>query len=131
MQYIYTEGEDKTTETDMRFEHLERIKNAFESFLRTDFKSAADSATKASWGGNGYSVELFNTGTYRVLPDGSIGNLYYSPGLVLGVPALTDDEWDEDPDIRYYEGAEEEMREKFQEEWDAASHLGAAQAFPE
>jgi hypothetical protein len=136
MQYIYIEGEDKTTETDKRmsiFGYLERIniKNAFEAFMKNDFKSAVDSATKASWGGNGYFVELFDTGAYRVPSDGSIGNLYYSPGLVLGVPALTDEEWDEDSSVRYYDGAEELMREKFQEEWDANSHLQAAIAFPE
>lgn len=95
------------------------VTEAFESFMANDFESACDSSTKASWGGSGYSVELFEDGHYRVLWDNQIGNLYDSPGLILGIPALGDDDWDEDPSIRFYDNAGEEMREKFQMHWDA------------
>lgn len=59
-------------------------------------------------------MELFEDGAYRVLWNNSIGNLYDSPGVILGIPELGDEEWDEDPAIRYYDRAEEEMRESFQ-----------------
>jgi hypothetical protein len=97
------------------------IQQAFNSFMEKDFQSAVDSSTKASWGGSGYSVELFDDGTYRVLWDGQIGNLYDSPGLILPVPALGNDEWDEDPNIRFYDNAEEEAQDSFQEYWQAYS----------
>lgn len=89
------------------------LKEAFESFMSTDFESACDSSTQASWGGSGYSVELFEDETYRVLWDNEIGNLYDSSGLILSIPPLSSDEWDEDPLIRFYDNAAEEMREKF------------------
>lgn len=89
------------------------VKSAFESFMTNDFQSAVDSSTKASWGGGGYSVELFDDGTYRVLWDNQIGNLYDSPGLILSVPSLEDEDWDEDPSIRFYDNAEEAIRDAF------------------
>lgn len=95
------------------------ISNAFETFMRIDFESACDSSTKASWAGSGYSVELFDDGTYRVLWNQQIGNLYDSPGLILGIPAMTDEEWDEDPSIRYYDNAKEYMKEVFEEHYQA------------
>jgi hypothetical protein len=97
------------------------VQQAFKSFMEKDFQSAVDSSTKASWGGSGYSVELFDDGTYRVLWDGQIGNLYDSPGLILPAPPLGDDEWDEDPNIRFYGNAEEEAQDSFQEYWQAYS----------
>jgi hypothetical protein len=91
------------------------IQQAFESFMSEGFEDAVDSSTKASWGGSGYSVELFPTGSYRVLWNDSIGNLYDSPGVILPVPSLGDEEWDDDPAIRLYDGAEESMRDTFAE----------------
>ena len=91
------------------------LQQAFESFMSESFEEACDSSTKASWGGSGYSVELFEDGSYRTLWKNQIGNLYDSDGLILGVPALGEDEWDEDPDIRFYDNAEQEMRDKFEQ----------------
>ncbi len=93
------------------------ISSAFDRFMSEGFESAVDSSTKASWSGGGYSVEIFDDGDYRVLPNNSIGNLYDSPGLLLGVPSLTDDEWDEDETLRYYGNAEDALRECFTEAW--------------
>jgi hypothetical protein len=73
------------------------VQQSFESFMKQDFQYAVDQATIASWGGSGYSVELLDGGSYRVLWDSQIGNLYDSPGLILSVPSLTDEEWNEDP----------------------------------
>lgn len=89
------------------------IQKAFDDFLATEFESAVDRATQASWGGNSVFVELFPDGIYRVL--NSVGNLYDSPGLLLKVPALRDDEWDEDPNIRYYDDAREHLAESYTE----------------
>lgn len=105
------------------------IIDAFESFMAHDFESACDSSTQAYWGGSGYSVELFDDGTYRVLWDNKIGNLYDSPGLILGIPYLGEDEWDDDPYIRFYDNAKEEMREIFQQHWEANANVQDVIAF--
>jgi hypothetical protein len=55
-----------------------------------DFKAGCISATKASWSGSGYSVELFQDGTWRVLWNNEIGNLYKTPGVILGLPTPDD-----------------------------------------
>ena len=91
------------------------IKQAFEKFMVQSFESAVDMSTRASWGGSGYSVELFDDGTYRVLWDNQIGNLYETPGLILGIPPLNDEEWDDEESLRFYENAEDMMREHYQE----------------
>jgi hypothetical protein len=101
------------------------VRQAFDSFMEKDFQSAVDSSTRASWAGSGYSVELFDDGRYRVLWDNEIGNLYDSPGLILSVPSLIDDEWDEDPNIRFYDNAEEAIRDSFQEHWEANLNVQA------
>jgi hypothetical protein len=95
------------------------INSAFESFMANDFESAVDSSTAASWGGSGYSVELFDDGSYRVLWNNHIGNLYTSPGLIISIPALGDDEWDEDANIRFYDNAEEAISIAFHEQLQA------------
>lgn len=95
---------------------MEGIKRAFETFKNgSDYYTAFDSSTKASWGGSGYSVELFPDGHYRVQWDNQFGNLYNSPGLILGIPVLGDDEWDEDPELRFYGNAEEALQSAFDE----------------
>lgn len=91
------------------------FQQAFDNFMNKEFEFAVDSATEASWGGSGYSVELFEDGYYCILWDGEIGNLYESPGIILGVPPLTDEEWDDDPTLRFYGNAEEAMQNSFEE----------------
>lgn len=91
------------------------IKTALDTFLANSFETAVDQSTAASWGGSGYSVELFDNGTYRVLWNQQIGNLYDSPGLILPVPALTEDEWSEDPALRFYDNAREAFIENYRE----------------
>lgn len=71
------------------------IQEAAQNFVNSEeWESAIASNTRASWGGSGYSVELFEDGTFRVLWDGSIGNLYRSSGLIVGLPDADDDEAD-------------------------------------
>jgi hypothetical protein len=89
------------------------VQSAFEKFMANDFESAVDSATKASWAGNGYSVEFFGDGTYRVLQNQSLGNLFDSPGVIMGIPSLSDEDWDEDPLIRFYDNAREDFSDCF------------------
>lgn len=43
------------------------IRDAFENFMTESFEEAVDKSTKASQSGSGYSVELFDDGSYRVL----------------------------------------------------------------
>jgi hypothetical protein len=87
---------------------------AFEKFMEEDFWAAADSATKASWDGSGYSLELFPDGTYRVIWDNHLSDVYESPGLIISIPPLSDEDWDEDPSLCFYENAERKIRDKFQ-----------------
>jgi len=78
-----------------RRERLERkaMEDLLEQFLESDdFKSGVISATRASWGGSGYSVELLpETNTWRELWNNQIGNKYDSPGVILALPTFTDD----------------------------------------
>ena len=57
-----------------------------------EFEQAVMDSTTAGFGGSGYSVELFEDGTWRVLWDNMIGNLYDSPGIILSIPQLGEDE---------------------------------------
>lgn len=91
------------------------LENAFNKFITDSFESACDSSTQASWSGSHYSVELFTDGSYRVLWANQIGNQYDSPGIILCIPTLSDQEWDDDKSIRFYENAEEAMRAAFSE----------------
>ncbi|MEW6498558.1 MAG: hypothetical protein AB1589_39580 [Cyanobacteriota bacterium] len=97
---------------------LKGVSAAYEQFKNEAIEEAIASSTKASWGGSGYSVELFPDGNYRVLWDGQIGNLYNSPGVIIGVSPCSDDDWDEDESIRFYDNAIEDMDAKF-EQWKA------------
>jgi len=82
--------------------------------MDTDFESAVDSSTQAGYSGSGCSVELFKDGTYRVLWNNSIGNLYDSEGTILGVPKLSEeDDSDNENEKIYYGNAEEKMKECF------------------
>lgn len=96
------------------------VKDAFENFIADEeaVKKAIDSSTKASWDGiSYYVVELFDDGTRRVLWSNQIGNLYDSPGMILPIPALSSEEWDDDPTICYYDNAIELLENLFKEKW--------------
>jgi len=75
-----------------------------------DFAKGIVSATKAGWGGSGYSVEIFDDGTWRVLWDNSIGNLYMHPrSIIVPLPQFSDEDlsdspdWEENIDTGYFE----------------------------
>ena len=94
--------------------NTELLEQAFNSFMKERFVESTVSSTKASWAGGAYCLELYPDGTYRVQWEGNIGNLYESPGIILGIPALNDEDWDGTDDSDPYLGnAEDLMREKF------------------
>lgn len=65
-----------------------------EQFLASDeFAESVLSSTRAGFGGGSYSVELFSDGDWRVLWSQMIGNLYESPGLILVIPQLSDEDY--------------------------------------
>lgn len=92
------------------------IKQAFENFMSNEQEvhKAIDSSTSAGLSGSGYSIELFDDGHYRILWDNHIGNLYKSPGMILSIPEISSDDWDDDPVVRYYENAIEILRQNFE-----------------
>ena len=84
-----------------------------------EFEDAVKSSTTAGFGGSGYSVELFDDGTWRVLWDNQTGNLYMTPGVILGIPQFDDEtvndmqEYGDDADLSFAIAAvAEELREK-------------------
>ena len=91
------------------------IENAFHNFMSQDFEDTVISSTKASWSGGSYKVELFCDGSYRIHWSGNVGNLYDSNGLMLTVPSLSDEDWNQTPSQCFFDNAEEEMRAKFRE----------------
>jgi hypothetical protein len=67
----------------------EKMTTALEKFLASDdFQSGVIASTKASWGGSGYSVELFPDESYRILWNNQIGNRYETSGQILALPTL-------------------------------------------
>jgi hypothetical protein len=67
-----------------------------EKFLTSpDFRQGVIDSTCASWGGSGWSVELFPDGTWRTLWNNSIGNRYESGGIILRLPTLEDSDMQE------------------------------------
>jgi|GEM_PF-2927251 len=89
---------------------------AYKKFKAEAIEEAIASSTRASWGGSGYSVELFPEGHYRILWDNQIGNKYDPLGTIIGIPPCSDDEWDDDELVRFYDNAIEHFESKF-EEW--------------
>jgi plasmid stability protein len=72
----------------------DELEQTLEKFLSSaDFVEGCKAGTRASWNGSGYSVELFKDGTWRVLWNNEIGNLYESPGEIIGLPTLNDDDY--------------------------------------
>ena len=88
---------------------------AFDLFMAYEFSLACDKATKASYSMSGYTLEICSDGTYKVIWDNYLSNQYNSPGILLGIPPLTEEEVDDDPDLNFYDRAEEAMRDKFEE----------------
>ncbi len=82
-----------------------------EKFLASeDYLQGCVSATRAAYAGGGYSVELFRDDHWRVLDNGQIGNLYGSPGIIIGLPtfesAALDTETHEEEENAIREAAE-------------------------
>lgn len=74
----------------------EALHAALEAFLTSPaFEQGVIASTRASWSGSGFSVELFPDGSFSTLWDAQIGNLYESPGTILALPALDDDDLQE------------------------------------
>lgn len=72
------------------------LKTAMDTFLSSeDFKAGVISSTKAGFSGSSYKVELFEDGTYRVLWANQIGNKYETPGAILVLPQLPDEDLEE------------------------------------
>jgi hypothetical protein len=82
-----------------------------------NFKDGVVSATKASWGGGGYSVELFEDGTWRNLWNNQIGNRYETSGILLGLPTISENitrEMDEEKAVN----DDSNLRDAFDYEFD-------------
>jgi hypothetical protein len=90
----------------------EQFQAAYAAF-QEEIEIAIDKSTQASFGGSGYSVELFTGGTYRLLWNNNIGNLYDSPGIIVPVPALNEDDMGDDNVPAFYENAIEQMHRNF------------------
>ena len=93
--------------------NLQSYREAFDNFmLDTDVvESAILKSTEAGFGGSGYSLELFENGTYRILWDNSIGNLYISPGIIISIPQLTDEDYKDE----YFDDAITELEDNLEE----------------
>lgn len=97
-----------------RVNSMSKYDAAFNSFM-ADEKSVEEaimSSTTAGYGGSGYSLELFDDGTFRTLANNQIGNLYNSRGIIVSIPKLEDDEYSDDTDP-YYDNAIDALREAY------------------
>jgi hypothetical protein len=76
-------------------EKFTALRATLEKFLASDdFKAGVISSSKAFWRGSGYSVELLPNGRYQVLWNNQIGRLYETPGVILSLPVLADEDED-------------------------------------
>ena len=100
------------------------MQHTLEAFLDSgaEFEQAVLSSTTAGFNNSGYSVELFTDGTWRVLWDNEIGNLYRSPGIIISIPqydqdTLNDmDVYGDDADLSFaLDEIKEAMRERLAE----------------
>jgi hypothetical protein len=78
-----------------RFEMDKSLMETAKAFMASDdWKAGIANATRASWGGGGCSVELFRSGSWRLLWDSTIGNLYQSDGIIVALPIANDEDAD-------------------------------------
>lgn len=88
---------------------------AFDAFM-TDTQAvhaAVDVATGQSWGGTPtVRLELFTDGTYRLLT--TVGSAYRSPGILMSIPPLSEDELGEDDFEAFYDNAVEALKQNFE-----------------
>lgn len=78
-----------------------------------EVEQAILSSTRASWNGSYYVLEVVED-HYRVVWADRVGNLYYSPGIMLPIPALSENEYDEyDEDNSYFDDAIEQLERDF------------------
>jgi len=96
-------------------EWLEGIDRAWDSFCRSNsYRMGIVFATKAVWNKSTHIVELLPDGTYKLLWKEGIRRSYQSPGVMLVIEHLADEEWDEE-DGHKYERVECIMAEKYQQ----------------
>lgn len=75
---------------------MTNYEKALENFLNDgEFTEALSLATRAGFSGSGYSVELYEDGSFTVLWDNTIGNKYQPKGIILSVPQFSDEDWKE------------------------------------
>lgn len=67
---------------------------ALEAFLgdEEEFREAVLLSTRLGWGGGAAFLEMFEDGSYRIIPSHQLGNLYQSPGLIVEIPSISDEE---------------------------------------
>lgn len=107
---------------------MTRFEVTLNAFIDSDeFEDAVKRSTTAGFGRSGYSVELFNGGTWRVLWDNQIGNGYVSDGIILGIPQFDDkvvddmNTYGDDCDLSFaLDEAAESLREKLAYKLDQA-----------
>lgn len=80
------------------YNRAQALEKCLEAFMASnEFPEALAKGTCDSWGGGGTNVELCPSGierqSWRVLFNNEIGNLYESPGEILGLPTLDDDDY--------------------------------------
>ena len=98
------------------------VRKAYAAYRKSsDIEADLISATKAGFSGSGYSLELLPSGDNRVLWDNNIGNLYSSPGLIISLPQINDDDWDEDDS--FFDNAIEALDIKIEEAIEEQRHF--------
>jgi hypothetical protein len=97
----------------------DRFLPAYTAFVREYAEEAIKESTRLSWGGGYAVVELFDDGTYRCMPTDTVGNKYESPGVIIPIPILTEEEWEEgeDGEEPFFEKAMEELSENFEQKF--------------
>jgi hypothetical protein len=100
----------------LRGQRFAALKWALRAFIDSiDFVPTIVKSTQAAANGEYYAAELFDDGAYRVLSSAQIGNRYQSNGVIIRVPALTDEQIEEESAWFYRDELASEMWDELEE----------------
>lgn len=91
-------------------------KQAFTAFTAraSELQHALQASTQDAWEGKRpWVLELLPEGRYRLLEWSQVGDNYQSEGILLPIPVLDADDYDDNPDLCFFDNAIEELRDHY------------------
>lgn len=86
------------------------LKAAYDAFMSVAFEDAVDTATRAEWVDDTYWLRLFTDGSYQLMLGERLCDVD-DFNVLIKLPTLSDGEWGESREDRYYNNARDHMEE--------------------